>query len=157
LGLCGILAQKLQATEVVLTDGDSDTLENLRENVQRNIECSSASVQCPQLIWGHGLDKFHEMYKAPFDVMIGADIMYVPKVLQPLWETIDKLLSASGKFLMAYARRNVPIESVLEHATKHGFEWTCPKKGEGVFVFTRIKTSNPKRSTMGNREIGVTF
>jgi predicted nicotinamide N-methyase len=145
LGLCGILAHKLQATQVLLTDGDIETLAQLRQNVQRNNCATSRSVICPQLIWGHNLDTFCDQYKAPLDVIIGADIIYVTTVLQPLWETIDKLLSLNGKFLLAFTRRTVSVELVLEYATKYGFEWTCPENRTSVYVFTRGATTKTKR------------
>ena len=36
VGLCGIVAHKLGAKRVLLTDGDKTVLKNLRYNVQRN-------------------------------------------------------------------------------------------------------------------------
>ena len=36
LGLCGILAHRLGASRVCLTDGDSDALPLLKENLERN-------------------------------------------------------------------------------------------------------------------------
>jgi hypothetical protein len=139
VGLCGILAHKLDASHVWMTDGDVDTLENLRQNVARN-HCDSSKVSCPQLIWGQT-----EQYptsssssSSPVDIILAADIIYVTEILEPLWETVDAILTApDGRFILGYARRNVPMDLVLEHATKHGFVWTCPVDAEGVFVFSR--------------------
>ena len=155
LGLCGILAHRLGAIQVVMTDGDVDTLNNLRENVQRNLysgenKVAFSVVTCPQLIWGHDLDIFQRqhMNNMPIDVIIAADIIYVEEILEPLWRTVDNLLDVEhGIFLLAYARRNVPIDLVLEYARRYGFEWTCPDSAEGVFIFTRQDSSNALSTT----------
>ena len=120
-----------------MTDGDVDTLVNMRENVTRNgIE---DGIQCPQLIWGQQLPEFLQQYASdgPFEVVLAADIIYVTEILEPLWETVDTLLAPRGLFLLAYARRNVPIDLVLEQATERGFAWSCPENAEGVFLFRR--------------------
>jgi predicted nicotinamide N-methyase len=165
LGLCGILAHQLQASKVVMTDGDVNTLVNMRENVVRNgIELqgmeehtaaaaanttTTATMDCPQLIWGQQLPEFLRQYASgdddengQFEVVLAADIIYVTEILEPLWETVDALLAPQGLFLLAYARRNVPIDLVLEHAAQRGFTWSCPKHAEGVFLFRRQETSN---------------
>jgi predicted nicotinamide N-methyase len=151
LGLCGILAHKLDiASHVCMTDGDVETLENLRRNVARNhchgdSDSSSSSpnkqhtttiptISCPQLIWGQ-TEQYPPTHS--IDILLAADIIYVTEILVPLWETVDAILALDGKFVLAYARRNVPMELVLEHATLHGFVWTCPVEAEGVFVFSR--------------------
>mmetsp|Transcript_14999 Transcript_14999/g.41536 ORF Transcript_14999/g.41536 Transcript_14999/m.41536 type:complete len:324 (-) Transcript_14999:57-1028(-) len=150
LGLVGILAHHLNAKRVIMTDGDTATLENLRENVANNVSAGNSDddddnktsqliLPCPQLIWGHELDAFARHYDAPFDTILAADIIYVTEIIVPLWKTVDAFLSEDGVFLLAYARRNVPIDLVLDEAKKQGFEWSCPSSAEGVFVFTRSK------------------
>jgi predicted nicotinamide N-methyase len=133
LGLCGILAHKLEADQVYLTDGDVETMENMRNNVFERNKCDPVTVSCPQLIWGES-----EQYPPrPVETILAADIIYVTEILEPLWETVSSVLAPEGQFVLGYARRNVPVDLVLEHATKHGFIWTCPADAEGVFVFRR--------------------
>ena len=138
LGLCGILASHWEATQVVLTDGDTDALAGLRTNVTQN----AATYRCPsvrtaQLVWGEGLDDFTHTYGSTFDSILGADIIYVEEILQPLWATVDRLLSAEGVFLLAYARRNVSMDLVLAQATARDFLWETPADAEGVYLFRR--------------------
>lgn len=138
LGLCGILASHWEATQVVLTDGDTDALAGLRTNVTQN----AATYRCPsvrtaQLVWGEGLDDFCATYGSTFDSILGADIIYVEEILQPLWATVDRLLSAEGVFLLAYARRNVSMDLVLAQATARDFVWETPADAEGVYLFRR--------------------
>lgn len=131
LGLVGILAEKLGATEVVLTDGDTDTLAQLRENVDSN---GCEKITCPQLRWGHRLPEFVSLH-GEFDVLLAADIIYVEEIIEPLFDTVVTLMK--DKFLLSYARRNVSIDLVLECAERHSLQWTQPKEAEGVFVFER--------------------
>ena len=74
LGLCGLVAHKLGAQKVVLTDGDTDTLGNMRDNVSNNIEDNGEvkdTIICKQLLWGRNVEGFKEKW-APngFDVVM---------------------------------------------------------------------------------------
>lgn len=133
LGLCGILASKLGAPRVVLTDGDSNALARMRDNLHLN-SCSSTS--CHQLVWGEDLDRFDERH-GTFDLILGSDIIYVEEIIEPLWNTVDRLLIRDGEFWLAFARRNVSIDLVLDHAGKHGYCWKTPETVEGVYIFRR--------------------
>jgi predicted nicotinamide N-methyase len=180
MGLCGILASHLGAATVVLTDGDTDALAQLRRNVHANccggaradtddeddtnndatttatsikrLHDSNNNVTCRQLVWGRNLDHFVAEHGF-FDVVLGSDIIYVPEIIEPLFETIERIMKNprnqddgdqddqnyedDAMFILAYARRNVPIDLVLDHAKQRGFVWTCPESAEGVFCFKR--------------------
>jgi protein N-lysine methyltransferase METTL21D len=144
LGLCGILAGALNARCVYITDGDSDSLRGMRENVEKNSSSVNTSkLKCRQLRWGMNLCQFSQHCSADmnaegrFDTIMGSDIIYVETILEPLFQTVDALLSSGGKFILAYARRNVKIDFVLTTATKYLFKWDQPDGEEGCFVFTR--------------------
>jgi predicted nicotinamide N-methyase len=137
LGLCGILAHRLGAAHVVLTDGDTDTLDNMRNNVSSNCPSSDSSISCSQLVWGRRIDDFVNRH-GQFDVILGSDIIYVPEILEPLFlQTVPMLLQEDGHFLLAYARRNVSIDLVLEVASRAGFSWTHDDVSESVYVFQK--------------------
>jgi hypothetical protein len=59
----------------------------------------------------------------------------------PLWETIQVLLAPEGTFVLAFAKRKVPVQvqDVLQTANEYGFEctpkMTTPKKNEEQDVF----------------------
>jgi SAM-dependent methyltransferase len=155
LGLCGILAHHLQAANVVLTDGDTDALKLMRSNVAANCQgtgasagscdansCDSASsIQCRQLVWGdkERLDDLRRAgpFENGFHLVLGADIIYVVEILEPLFQSVQRLLADGGQFWLAYARRNVKIDWVLEMATRYGFTYETPDDTEGVFIFQR--------------------
>ena len=148
MGLCGILACHFAPKQVLITDGDIATLQNMRQNVQNTVQTTGdvlvdVHVKCPQLIWGSSYaHKFNKQYSGPFDTIIASDIIYDSTMIQPIWETVSTLLSyqvnagssvedegmatnqSDGVFVLAYSKRNVPIEEVLDMATSFGFVWT---------------------------------
>ena len=107
LGLVGITCHFIGASKVILTDGDTTVLNNLRFNVGQNIDGYSdendnggsgdsssypaVSVSCPQHIWGNDIDNFIESY-GKANVIIATDCVYIPQSLEPLWQSIDQLL-----------------------------------------------------------------
>lgn len=147
LGLNGILAWRASCSsnsEVCITDGDSDALVHLRDNVDRNRNTEDGNdsnvgkVSCKQLIWGKETsEKFlSEIAKdQTYDVILASDIIYSPVIVEPLWETIQTLLKkpsngeARGVFVMAYAKRKVPVS----------IELVCEKGEEAGFVHEMVK------------------
>lgn len=146
LGLCGILAGLLRSKCVYLTDGDSESLQGMRQNVDRNRSTQGPyNIKCRQLRWGIRLSEFimhvsaDVRFDGTFDVVMGSDIIYVESILDPLFATVDALLTkdGSGVFILAYARRNVKIDLVFSTAGKYGFQWSQPEGEEGCFLFRR--------------------
>lgn len=160
LGLCGILAHHITSSYVCLTDGDSDTLQLLRSNIQRNTTATtttedsriqSKKIACHQLLWGrqYALDFLQRQPscddETKFDIIIGSDIIYAECILQPLWDTIKVLLTKKiGIFIMAFSsgRQVGPISHVLDVAEKAGFWHKCVmedyrkcEQDEGVSIY----------------------
>ena len=152
LGLCGILAYQFVSTSqsrnsdatVWVTDGDTDALVYLRDNVHRNQIHDKSRLYCRQLLWGHETSThFLETHcdGQTFDLILASDIVYSAAVVGPLWETVQTLLSLSGIFLFSYcSRRHVPIniEIVLEAADKTGFRYTQVHDADGVLTFVFV-------------------
>eukprot|EP00535_Pseudo-nitzschia_heimii_P009924 CAMPEP_0197177858 /NCGR_PEP_ID=MMETSP1423-20130617/3315_1 /TAXON_ID=476441 /ORGANISM="Pseudo-nitzschia heimii, Strain UNC1101" /LENGTH=278 /DNA_ID=CAMNT_0042627471 /DNA_START=200 /DNA_END=1036 /DNA_ORIENTATION=+ len=138
LGRCGLLLHHLMAIQrgvgshIYLTDGDTDTLAQLRDNVIDNMNQDGGpesmasttnerrherhnklhNVSCHQLIWGsdsmetfceHHFSKLsetqhpdttngHAASPSCVDLMFGSDLIYAPRVIGPLFETVFKLL-----------------------------------------------------------------
>jgi predicted nicotinamide N-methyase len=120
----------LGAAHVYITDGDSDTMENLRENVRLN-QCNPSKVSCPQLVWGG------QYPDEKANSIIAADLVYTIEMLEPLWETVSSVLAPNGVFVLSFTRRGVPIDLVFEFATKRGFIWNDDGDGEGIISFFR--------------------
>lgn len=132
---------------ICITDGDTQALVHIRENIKMNHnghdENTNSSCSCHQLIWGKETSgKFlkHVAKGKSYDIIIASDIIYAECIIEPLWETVNTLLSRpDGLFVMAFARRKVPIsiDFVLESATKNGFyyEMAQEDKEEGIWVY----------------------
>mmetsp|Transcript_12849 Transcript_12849/g.16837 ORF Transcript_12849/g.16837 Transcript_12849/m.16837 type:complete len:277 (-) Transcript_12849:257-1087(-) len=156
LGLCGIVAyQYCQASQVIMTDGDTDTLSNLRKNVNLNIQSppdSTRSILCKQLLWGKTnvqafCDKYAAATNVGFDVVMGGDVAYAQESLEILFETALQLLSTKvgSLFILSFAfRGGVTIQDVLDCAKRHNLKWVEPQdkgdNGDGVYVFSRALT-----------------
>lgn len=140
LGLISILASHLTNKQVVATDGDDDTIELLRANCKLNgVE---GRVQCRKLLWGVNLDEFDDK----FDIVLGADVIYEQEHVVSLFKTAKHLMKPSyqsrlsvskiaSEFLLAYTKRNVSIDYVLDTAKNFGFEWKSPINDEGIYTF----------------------
>ena len=118
-----------------LTDGDTDVLRQLRENIQRNQphgnmykddndddhhhhhdavsahdDMTPVAVTCSQLRWGYESTKafLSSVDDRPFDVIFGSDLIYVAKNITPLFETVTTVLSPPKEnscFIMAHCTR----------------------------------------------------
>jgi predicted nicotinamide N-methyase len=157
-GLCGILVHRLGASATTVTDGDVDVLQNLRFNVQRNSHRSGdnhtnketfppgSNISCPQLIWGKNLEQLEATY-GPQDLILASDCVYMIPSLDPLWQTVDRLLakkceeapnneqksSQQGIFLWVnLCSSAVPLEAVLEMARRYGFVCEKPNFADGA-------------------------
>jgi predicted nicotinamide N-methyase len=131
-GLCGIVAYYLlrschvEKGSVWITDGDVDVLENLRYNVGRNINRSTANscrinIACPQLIWGKDLNVVTDRYGKQ-NLMMASDCVYMVPSLKPLWETVNALLVDDGVFVWVnLCASTVPLQTVFETAQRYGF------------------------------------
>nr|CCA16209.1 conserved hypothetical protein [Albugo laibachii Nc14] len=126
LGLCGILAAHF-ADRVVMTDGDDETLPILEENCKIN---QISRYECKKLLWGVSLDQWNDK----FQVVLGADIVYDKDCLDALIQTATHLLSEEGIFILAFTKRNVSIDAVLETAARYKLHQKAVEK-EGIYLF----------------------
>lgn len=145
-GLPGIVSNKvLNAASVVVTDGDIEALKNLEYNVSRNRKekeeddnggsdidininntntgtNTDKAISYKQLIWGKDLSNFLHNY-GRHDIILAADCVYMVPSLQPLWDTIDALLSDDGIFIYTHtAASAVPWKDFKKQIEQHNFE-----------------------------------
>ena len=160
LGLCGLWMHHLLPTsDVCITDGDTDALKLLRENVKRNqLQSPTPSstsqigtVTVRQLLWGRDTTQTFMLqqqqqqpssshYNERYDMVLASDIVYAAIIVQPLWETVSLLLkkTKSAVFIMAYAKRDVPvtIQHVLDTAKNNRFTYTLVAEDpKGIWVY----------------------
>ena len=121
--MVSILLAKMDTAEVVYcTDGDEDTIDMLTDNI-----VSTETAVIPRKLWW-GLDEeelLMEREGKQFDILLAADVIYEEDQIEPLLESVCKLLSREkdSEFLLAFARRNVPIDKVWVQAKCRGLEW----------------------------------
>ncbi|XP_025048469.1 EEF1A lysine methyltransferase 3 isoform X1 [Alligator sinensis] len=114
-GIVGILATLLGG-DVTLTDLPL-TLEQLRENVARNVPAEHmARAHIRALSWG--LD--HEQFPSGYDVILGADIIYLRDTYPLLLRTLQHLSGPSSTIYLASKMRQ-------EHGTAEFFETLLPR------------------------------
>ena len=141
--MCAILLDKLGiASLVVVTDGDDDTMKLMHSNMLET--SSSDALLAEKLYWGKfspSLQSFQARFPNRFDVLIAADVIYEELQVQPLIETVSQLLhNPDGEFILAFARRNVPIDKVLVAADAIGLQYVILDHGlhntEPIYKFT---------------------
>lgn len=136
MGLCGMIAYKKGASKVVLTDGDTDTLRNMRSNISSNVDekaIAKEDIICKQLLWGKNVESFRSKWTNDgFDIVMGGDIAYAQSSLQILFETATGLLSnaSTACFILSFCFRGGVSVGDIEEAC-HEFNLDFKKIGEG--------------------------
>lgn len=96
-GLVGIVAALLGA-KVTITDREP-ALDFLFANVKANLPPDSqGSVVVSELTWGQDLERYPA---GGFDLVLGADIVYLEDTFVPLLQTLDHLCSDTAVVLLA--------------------------------------------------------
>lgn len=175
LGLCGLLAHQMTyshkhlnsshenrvqgCASVHLTDGDTDALSQLRQNISANhlfgtddeVDAhdneNGPLLSCDQLLWSrNNAEHFlqNNSNGEQYDIILASDIIYAQSVVEPMWETVKVLLKEDGYFLFAFARRQVAVtlQDILEVGESEGFEYdvceeTDPNQHLFVYRFKR--------------------
>jgi methyltransferase-like protein 6 len=147
VGICGLLAAQL-ASKCILTDNNDIIIDILQKNAnifnedtQKTLPplpSSSSSnnnrVEVAFLHWGEDsqIDALLQKFPNGFDIVIGSDVCYWPSCINPLFKTLDRLLSQTPSssssrpsFVLAYQSRALSCDRlVLETAKSYGFEVT---------------------------------
>ena len=143
LGMVSILLGKLKvASLIVASDGDQDTIDLLDDNIADTE--SVGAVESAMLYWGE-LGEFRRRYPFKFEVLMAADVIYEDGQVNPLMDSVVEILNrdnADSKFYLAYARRNVPFDRVLDAAKARGLIGTLLDRGlnnaEPIYSFSFV-------------------
>uniref|UniRef100_A0A1A8I894 Protein N-lysine methyltransferase METTL21A n=1 Tax=Nothobranchius kuhntae TaxID=321403 RepID=A0A1A8I894_NOTKU len=95
-GLVGIVAALLGGL-VTITDREP-ALDFLSANVKANLSPDSQELVVSELTWGVGLDRYPV---GGYDLVLGADIIYLEDTFQALMQTLEHLCSDSTVVLLA--------------------------------------------------------
>lgn len=127
LGLVSILLAKLSIAKVpiICTDGDEISINLLEDNLERN-DCEF-KVDAKKLFWGKGHDEFLQKYPN-IDLIVAADVVYEDYHLEALLSTVLAVFKsreedkAPVKFILSYARRHVPLETIIDAFASNGLQ-----------------------------------
>ena len=144
-GLAGIVASKLGAAAVTLTDL-APALPLLEENARAILGehaagagaagASAARWRVAELSWG---DNSHVI--GTFDVVIIADCMYVPEAIDPLVATLVALtLPETSLVYMSYGRNRRALRAFLLASAAAGFVWELARPSEYDAVYKSSDT-----------------
>ena len=109
--LCGIAVAAAFGCEVVATDLPA-VLRFARRNVKQNkesIERHGGRVLCRVLEWGKAAN--NNPRPAPYDMILGADIVYRSELFVPLLETLSAYSAPNTRILLAFQQRH-PADEV---------------------------------------------
>ncbi|XP_062159706.1 uncharacterized protein LOC133867048 [Alnus glutinosa] len=122
-GICSMIAVG-SADLVVATDGDTNALDMLTQNITSNIKPPFLSkLITKRLQWGNRdhIEAIKEINNGGFDVIIGTDVTYIPEAILPLFATAKELISSKGALILCHVLRRVDEPSILSAAFKFGF------------------------------------
>lgn len=103
-GVGGLAAASAGASSVLLTEGASETLELLRENIEAN--GMEDRVSACRLRWGDEWEMDEVATRGPFDLIVGSDLLYAPESFPDLLETLMALCTPDHtEVLLTYPTR----------------------------------------------------
>lgn len=116
-GLPGLVASQ-SAAKVALTDGSDVVLDLLKQTVTKFQVRATVS----SLVWGdrHSTLTFKEAFGS-VDVVLGADVVCWPNLVEPLLQTVVALLDIGGVFYCGFVCRATSTRDLFfEKAMKYG-------------------------------------
>ncbi|KAI1341700.1 S-adenosyl-L-methionine-dependent methyltransferase [Xylariaceae sp. FL0016] len=125
-----LCAKVLGAKHVTTTDGDGGVIESLDENLQLNDLDDGERVMTNTLWWGEELKGTwveDDCSKAPYDVVIGADITYDKDAIRALVKTLQHLFDMRPKLMAIIAgvvRNAETFQTFQEECSQRNFTVT---------------------------------
>ncbi|KAG6538690.1 uncharacterized protein LOC122038506 isoform X4 [Zingiber officinale] len=131
-GICSMIAAQ-HAEVVVSTDGDTEALSLLRENISTNLPKNLLDkIVINRLIWGNMEDvqaiKDFGCYDRGFDIIIGTDVTYSYGAISPLFETARELICSQENdnhkpaLVLCHIERRINEDSIVSTASTFGFK-----------------------------------
>jgi len=112
--------------KAILTDYEEKTLQFLQNNIDLNNFSVSNKPTCCQLSWGdtESINSFQSKYGEFVNLIIGSDLIYQSRSIDPLFFTVSCLLSSApaAAFVLSFCDRNNHLPHVLSAAHKYNFE-----------------------------------
>ena len=130
-GVLGMFAHRLNAKSVSLTDGDEQSVDLIRQNLERN-RIDPEQTSCSHMLWADEptQSSFSLMVKAKFpfncdarfERIIAGDVMYKRDLPSLFFQSVNEFLSDQGILLLSHIPRScVDHEVVCLAAQNAGF------------------------------------
>lgn len=152
VGLTGLVVCKAcRPSCYTFTDGHESVVQVLKENVGINCLPSTPDINVETLRWGDRLGKGHD----GVHVVLGADLVFDPDLIEPLVMTLTDLLRHGGTAYVASTIRNADTYDAFQRALGEAtLQWkpVCPPRNQ-VFVYDRsceieiLRITEASRST----------
>ena len=135
-GLPGIVASKCGANHVTFTDGNEVVVNSLLQ--QNAVQYTGCPTSVSQFVWGNieHLRSLQSVNGKPFDIVLAADVVQWPAVVEPLLHSIKALLwddkggcdrdaSNQKACVLGIVQRSLKTSSLFfRHAKELGFEYS---------------------------------
>ncbi|BBG95073.1 S-adenosyl-L-methionine-dependent methyltransferases superfamily protein [Prunus dulcis] len=130
-GICSMIAAR-SADLVLGTDGDTNALDLLKQNVNSNLRPPLLDkLITRRLEWGNRdqIEAIKEAHAGGFDIIIGTDVTYIAEAILPLFQTAKELISSNRSIgadlepalILCHIFRRVDEPSILSAASHFGF------------------------------------
>ena len=151
LGLAGLVCSSVtDATEVVLTDGDSQVMSFLEDNVQRNRELfGKTRVSTAPVDW----NTFSAATEHVFDYVIAADVVYEESMHIGLLFSLKHLLKPSGKAIIIASRRGGSLEKFVKCAKSQFLRYVITDLS--VYICITFNHSSPPSVVVSSTKVPV--
>ncbi|KAG5555746.1 hypothetical protein RHGRI_006405 [Rhododendron griersonianum] len=132
-GICSMVAVVSAANLVVATDGDSNVLNLLTQNLTANLSPPDLDrIVTKRLEWGNKdhIEGIKKLNDTGFEIIIGTDVTYIPEAISPLFATAKELISPAGgsseecepAVIFCHVLRRVDEPAILFAASQFGFQ-----------------------------------
>lgn len=126
-GVCSMISVPF-AELVVSTDGDTEALKLLHENVTLNVDPGLIQkLVIKRLTWGNKDDIMAIKELGSFEIIIGTDVTYYAEAISPLFETASDLIAKGDAttrpaLVLCHIQRRVDEGSIVSAASRFGFK-----------------------------------
>ena len=144
-GLAGMVAARLGAGSVLLTDGKPEII----ARAARNVETNRVRVATERLLWGETLG---DAKLGKYDVVIASDVLYLSATWKPFCETIRDLLAERGEIIIVETgHEQLPLPSAIS-----GFKVVAEGAGLAVDTAAMLAYEGPGQLQYPPQVLSVT-
>ncbi|EFA80249.1 hypothetical protein PPL_07074 [Heterostelium album PN500] len=127
VGVCGLFLARL-GKRCILSDYNDIVVDLLKMNIEQSTKDGYPTCECIKLDWSNQSDIENTFKQSTnsegFDTIIGSDVVYWQSSIEPLFQTVNQLLShkESSSFILCYQSRSSQTDQYLiDKSVEYGF------------------------------------